>query len=134
MTETPFSLYDSGYESYPYIAVGVMAYEYESGEVIDLSDYYIPDETLYYSYRYDDIYGKVVDEIKLRHNVRPGITGWAQIHGLRGDVADEEENRKRTKKRIEHDIWYIENWSFTLDIQIIVITVWKMIRGKTQAK
>lgn len=81
---------------------------------------------------YDDIYGKVVDEIRLRHNVKPGITGWAQIHGLRGDVADEEENRKRTRKRIQYDIWYIENWSFTLDIQIILITIWKMLRGKTE--
>jgi exopolysaccharide biosynthesis polyprenyl glycosylphosphotransferase len=82
---------------------------------------------------YDDIYGKVVDEIRLRHNVKPGITGWAQIHGLRGDVADEEENRKRTRERIEYDIWYIENWSFTLDIQIILITIWKMLRGRTEA-
>jgi putative colanic acid biosynthesis UDP-glucose lipid carrier transferase len=81
---------------------------------------------------YDDIYGKVVDEIRLRHNVKPGITGWAQIHGLRGDVADEEENQKRTRKRIEYDIWYIENWSFTLDIQIILITIWKMLKGKTE--
>jgi putative colanic acid biosynthesis UDP-glucose lipid carrier transferase len=81
---------------------------------------------------YDDKYGKVVDEIRLRHNVKPGITGWAQIHGLRGDVADEEENKKRTKKRIEYDIWYIENWSFTLDLQIILITIWKMLRGKTE--
>ena len=82
---------------------------------------------------YDDIYGKVVDEIRLRHNVKPGITGWAQIHGLRGDIEDEEENKKRTRKRIEYDIWYIENWSFTLDMQIILITVWKMLRGKTEA-
>ena len=81
---------------------------------------------------YDDIYGKVVDEIRLRHNVKPGITGWAQIHGLRGDVAEEEENRMRTRKRIQYDIWYIENWSFTLDIQIILITIWKMLRGKTE--
>jgi lipopolysaccharide/colanic/teichoic acid biosynthesis glycosyltransferase len=83
---------------------------------------------------YDDIYGKVVDEIRLRHNVNPGITGWAQIHGLRGDVADKEENEKRTKKRIEYDIWYIENWSFTLDVQIILITIWKILRGKTEAR
>jgi len=83
---------------------------------------------------YDDYYGKVVDEIRIRHNVKPGITGWAQIHGLRGDVADEVENRSRTKKRIEYDIWYIENWSFTLDLQIILVTIWKMLRGRTQAR
>jgi len=82
---------------------------------------------------YDKKYGKVVDEIRLRHNVKPGITGWAQVHGLRGDVVDEEENRNRTAKRIQYDLWYIENWTFTLDIQIILITIWQMIRGKTRA-
>jgi len=81
---------------------------------------------------YDDKYGQIVDEIKLRHNVKPGITGWAQINGLRGDVFDEEENIKRTKKRIEFDLWYIENWSFWLDIQIILLTVWKTLRGDTK--
>jgi len=82
---------------------------------------------------YDKKYGKVVDEIRLRHNVKPGITGWAQVHGLRGDVVDEEENWRRTTKRIQYDLWYIENWTFTLDIQIILITIWQMIRGKTRA-
>jgi lipopolysaccharide/colanic/teichoic acid biosynthesis glycosyltransferase len=69
----------------------------------------------------------------MRHNVKPGITGWAQVHGLRGDVVNEEENRRRTEKRIQYDLWYIENWTFTLDIQIILITIWQMIRGKTKA-
>ncbi len=82
---------------------------------------------------YDKKYGKVVDEIRLRHNVKPGITGWAQVHGLRGDVEDEEENWRRTTKRIQYDLWYIENWTFTLDIQIILITIWQMVRGKTRA-
>jgi putative colanic acid biosynthesis UDP-glucose lipid carrier transferase len=81
---------------------------------------------------YDAKYGKLVDEIRLRHNVKPGITGWAQIHGLRGDVVDEEENRKRAIKRIEFDLWYIENWSLALDIQIILMTVWKIIKGESR--
>jgi exopolysaccharide biosynthesis polyprenyl glycosylphosphotransferase len=81
---------------------------------------------------YDKKYSKIVDAIRLRHNVKPGITGWAQVHGLRGDVADEEENIQRTKKRIEYDIWFIENWSMTLDIQIILITIWQMLKGKTK--
>ena len=81
---------------------------------------------------YDKVYGKIVDEIRLRYNVKPGITGWAQIHGLRGDVPDEEENIKRTRKRIEYDIWYIENWSLSLDMQIILITIWQMLRGKSR--
>lgn len=81
---------------------------------------------------YDNKYGLIVEEIKLRHNVKPGITGWAQVHGLRGDAFSEEENTRRTIKRIEHDIWYIENWSFWLDLQIIFLTVWQMIKGDTK--
>lgn len=79
---------------------------------------------------YHDTYKEIVEEIRLRHRVKPGITGWAQIHGLRGDVFDMEENKIRTKKRIEYDIWYVENWSFLLDIQILITTAWQMIRGK----
>jgi putative colanic acid biosynthesis UDP-glucose lipid carrier transferase len=82
---------------------------------------------------YQDMYGQVFEEIKLRHNVKPGITGWAQVNGLRGDVEDEELNRKRTIQRIKYDLWYIENWSMKLDIQIILMTVWQMIKGETNA-
>ncbi len=81
---------------------------------------------------YNDLYSKIVDEIRLRHNVKPGITGWAQIHGLRGDVIDDEENEDRTKKRIEYDLWYVENWTFGLDIQIIFLTIWQMMVGKSR--
>jgi len=81
---------------------------------------------------YNDFYSKIVDEIRLRQNVKPGITGWAQIHGLRGDVTDEAENEKRTKQRIDYDLWYIENWSFGLDIQIILLTIWQMVVGKSR--
>jgi putative colanic acid biosynthesis UDP-glucose lipid carrier transferase len=78
-------------------------------------------------------YAEYFEEIKLRHSVKPGITGWAQIHGLRGDVVDEEENKVRTLQRIKYDLWYIENWSFKLDLQIILMTVWQMLSGKTNA-
>jgi putative colanic acid biosynthesis UDP-glucose lipid carrier transferase len=78
-------------------------------------------------------YSEYFEEIKLRSMVKPGITGWAQVHGLRGDVPDEEENKKRTRKRIEFDLWYIENWTFWLDIQIILLTVWRMIKGDPNA-
>ncbi|PJC59813.1 MAG: undecaprenyl-phosphate glucose phosphotransferase, partial [Ignavibacteria bacterium CG_4_9_14_0_2_um_filter_37_13] len=81
---------------------------------------------------YNELYKEFFDEIKLRSLVKPGITGWAQVHGLRGDVPDEEENKGRTRKRIEYDIWYIENWSVSLDIQIILLTVWQMIKADTK--
>lgn len=78
-------------------------------------------------------YIQYFDAIKLRHLVKPGLTGWAQVHGLRGDVTDPVENRKRTIERIEYDIWYIENWSFWLDVQIILLTIWQMLTGNTKA-
>lgn len=71
------------------------------------------------------------DEIPLylvRQQVRPGCTGWAQIHGLRGDTD--------IKERIEHDIWYIEHWSLWLDIMIIFVTVFggKMANSEKLSK
>ncbi len=81
---------------------------------------------------FNEIYEEMVEEIKIRSWVKPGITGWAQVHGLRGDVPDYDENKKRTIKRIEYDLWYIENWSFWLDIQVILMTVWQMIKGETK--
>jgi Undecaprenyl-phosphate glucose phosphotransferase len=53
----------------------------------------------------------------VKHQVRPGITGWAQVNGFRGDTS--------IKGRIEHDIYYIENWSFLFDIKILIMTVFK---------
>lgn len=82
---------------------------------------------------WNDKYSEYVEEIRLRHRVKPGITGWAQVHGFRGDVEDEELNKKRTRKRIELDLWYIENWTFLLDIQIIFLTVWRMLKGDPNA-
>ena len=81
---------------------------------------------------FNEIYKEMVDEIKIRSWVKPGITGWAQIHGMRGDVPEYEENKKRTIKRIQFDLWYIENWSIWLDIQIILTTVWQMVKGDTK--
>jgi len=53
----------------------------------------------------------------VKHQVRPGITGWAQVHDLRGDTS--------IRDRIEHDIWYIEHWSIWLDVKILLTTVFK---------
>ena len=53
----------------------------------------------------------------VKHQVRPGMTGWAQIHGYRGDTS--------IKKRIECDLYYIENWTLGLDIKILFLTIFK---------
>lgn len=58
---------------------------------------------------------------KKRHDVKPGITGWAQINGR---------NKIMLSERRELDIWYVENWSIALDIKIIFISIWQVIRGK----
>jgi len=81
---------------------------------------------------YDNLYKDFINEIKIRSWVKPGLTGWAQVHGLRGDLTDVEENKKRIAKRIEYDLWYIENWSIWLDIQIILLTIWQMIKGEAK--
>lgn len=78
-------------------------------------------------------YSEFVEEIKMRHSVKPGITGWAQINGYRGDAVDEEENRIHTREKIRSDLYYIENWSFWLDLNIIFLTVWNMIKGDPNA-
>jgi len=64
-----------------------------------------------------------------RHLVKPGITGWAQVNGLRGETDKE----GLMQERVNYDIWYIENWSFLLDIKIILLTVWNMLKGDENA-
>ena len=61
--------------------------------------------------------------------VKPGLTGWAQANGYRGPTID----FILMEKRVEHDLWYIENWSIWLDIQIIFLTLRKMLRGDPNA-
>jgi putative colanic acid biosysnthesis UDP-glucose lipid carrier transferase len=80
----------------------------------------------------DQVYQKVFEDIKMRYNVRPGLTGWSQINGLRGEVVDEKESKQHITEKMKFDLWYIENWSMKFDIQIILITIWQMIRGSTK--
>lgn len=62
-----------------------------------------------------DKYKYKIPRYMVKHQVKPGITGWAQVNGYRGDTSIE--------RRIEYDLWYIENWSILLDIKIIFMTV-----------
>lgn len=62
------------------------------------------------------------DQIRLmfrRHNVKPGITGWAQVNGLRGET----DTFEKMQKRIEHDLYYVDNWSFFFDLKILIRTI-----------
>ncbi len=77
----------------------------------------------------NDDYKKIIDKYMIRHFLKPGITGWAQINGYRGETKD----LKDIQGRIEHDIWYMENWSFWLDIKIIFLTVYNVIKGEENA-
>lgn len=68
----------------------------------------------------------VVDGYFARHRVKPGISGWAQINGLRGEIR----NQEMIRKRVEHDLYYIENWSLLLDLYILLITPLKVLNTK----
>jgi putative colanic acid biosynthesis UDP-glucose lipid carrier transferase len=65
----------------------------------------------------------------VRHTVKPGITGWAQVNGFRG-ITDE---LWKMEKRVEHDVWYIEHWSFALDLKIIYRTIVNVFHGEKNA-
>lgn len=81
---------------------------------------------------YNKKYEEYIEALRLRNLVKPGITGWAQVHGLRGDVEDEGQNKARIQKRFDYDVWYVENWTFGLDLQIIFLTFWEILKGKAQ--
>jgi putative colanic acid biosynthesis UDP-glucose lipid carrier transferase len=79
--------------------------------------------------KHTEQYSKLVDKYMIRHLVKPGITGWAQITGYRGETRTLEQMEGRVKR----DVWYLENWSFFLDLKIIVVTIIKMFKGESNA-
>lgn len=74
-------------------------------------------------------YQPLISKYILRHTVKPGITGWAQVNGYRGPT----DQLWKMQRRVEHDIWYIENWTPLLDIKIIVRTALNILRGEPNA-
>jgi Undecaprenyl-phosphate glucose phosphotransferase len=72
------------------------------------------------------LYHDVVDGYFARHKVKPGITGWAQIHGWRGET----DTPEKIQKRVEHDLYYIDNWSVLLDLYILLKTPIALMRGE----
>jgi putative colanic acid biosynthesis UDP-glucose lipid carrier transferase len=75
---------------------------------------------------HDDRYSMLIAEYAFRHHMKPGITGWAQINGFRGETIRIEQMRGR----VERDLWYIDHWSLWLDFTIILRTVFEIVRGK----
>jgi putative colanic acid biosynthesis UDP-glucose lipid carrier transferase len=75
---------------------------------------------------HNEAYRKVVDYYMLRHKVKPGITGWAQVNGWRGET----DTVEKMNKRIEFDLEYIRNWSLWLDFKIVLYTVWRGFRDE----
>ena len=76
---------------------------------------------------HNELYRLQVKGYMLRHKVRPGITGWAQINGWRGET----DTLDKMKMRVEHDLWYIRNWSLWLDLKIIFLTTIRAFYGAT---
>ncbi|HMJ67708.1 MAG TPA: undecaprenyl-phosphate glucose phosphotransferase [Cyclobacteriaceae bacterium] len=74
-------------------------------------------------------YSKKISDYKIRHFITPGITGYAQIHGLRGETREP----GLMEKRVQYDVNYLENWTLVLDLKIIMLTVWNMVKGDKNA-
>ncbi len=72
------------------------------------------------------LYDEAVDGYFARHRVKPGLTGWAQIHGWRGET----DSQEKIQRRVEHDLYYIENWSILLDLYILAATPFALIRAE----
>jgi putative colanic acid biosynthesis UDP-glucose lipid carrier transferase len=79
--------------------------------------------------RHTEEYSQLIDSFMVRHFLKPGITGWAQIKGLRGET----KNTEDMLARVEADVWYLENWSFLLDLKIVFLTFTGSIKGDKNA-
>ncbi|CAN5427940.1 undecaprenyl-phosphate glucose phosphotransferase [soil metagenome] len=75
---------------------------------------------------HDKFYRQKIDAYMLRHHVKPGITGWAQVNGWRGETGE----ILKMEMRIKHDLYYINNWSLWFDLRIIFMTIFMMLAGR----
>lgn len=73
-----------------------------------------------------ELYDRVVDNFYTRYRVLPGITGWAQVNGLRGNT----DTKEKLVRRVEYDLYYIKNWSFWLDLKIVLLTPIASLEGE----
>jgi lipopolysaccharide/colanic/teichoic acid biosynthesis glycosyltransferase len=74
----------------------------------------------------DRLYNEVVDGYFARHRVKPGITGWAQISGWRGET----DTAEKIQQRVDHDLHYIENWSVLFDLYILLMTPIRLLKSE----
>ena len=72
-------------------------------------------------------YARIIEGYYARHNVKPGITGWAQVNGHRGET----DTTEKMRKRVEFDLYYIDHWSLYFDLKVIVLTACKIWFQKT---
>ena len=74
-------------------------------------------------------YQEIIKKYMVRHYVKPGITGWAQVNGFRGET----KYKQDMENRVKADIFYIENWSSMFDVRIIFMTIINVLRGEENA-
>ncbi|WP_316771027.1 undecaprenyl-phosphate glucose phosphotransferase [Pedobacter frigiditerrae] len=74
-------------------------------------------------------YKAIIDKFMVRHFVKPGITGWAQVNGLRGETKED----KAMESRVKYDIYYLENWTAMLDVKIVFMTIINVLKGEDNA-
>lgn len=79
--------------------------------------------------KHTEEYSQLIDKYMMRHLVKPGITGWAQVTGFRGETKE----LSQMEGRVRRDLWYIENWTFWLDLRIMIMTVTNMFKGEKNA-
>lgn len=79
--------------------------------------------------KHTEDYSQVIEDFMVRQFVNPGITGWAQVNGLRGETKETESMNKRVKA----DLWYMENWSFLLDLKIVFLTMIQALKKNENA-
>lgn len=79
--------------------------------------------------KHTEDFSKIEEHYMVRQLLKPGLTGWAQVNGYRGEVI----NERQVKERVTHDIWYLENWSIWLDLKIIFQTIYILSRRDEMA-
>lgn len=79
--------------------------------------------------KHTEEYKAIIDQFMVRHFLKPGITGWAQVNGFRGETKED----GAMENRVQHDIYYLENWTTMLDVKIIFMTIINVVRGEENA-